>query len=398
MLKISWKRGPSLPQGFQDSFGGVIDDTLVTACGFCTGFDLVEKPGKYPRGFLRKAWGLNLRSPTGRWRELPDFPGHPRQGPFGAVVGRRLYCWGGFSYSAPYCYQDGYCLSEIDGEWRWEPLPSLPYPLCFSGSCAIGRKIYILGGQDFDNVTMPTECDRNGDHPRMGSQLYVMDTGDLASGWKRLAECPGTHRASAAVAAVGGTIYVIGGIAVPREKPVPDEGPTKNMDVSDSSGVAFTVVDSWAYEPAEDRWRRLRDLPVATGGFPAGGGKILFGERYIVLVGGYQYAAVMNPDGSFRESYGQAHKHYSAEDRFSDTPSQHFGDYYSDVFVYDTCTQQFGRADPLPMNNFMPLAVLRGNQLYLTGGETGGSQIEGEIFAHHPDLLLIGTIEEMGGL
>jgi hypothetical protein len=41
----------------------------------------------------------------------------------------------------------------------------------------------------------------------------------------------------------------------------------------------------------------------------------------------------------------------------------------------------------------MPMAVLEGSTLYLIGGETGGSIIEGEHFGHHPDLFLVGSIE-----
>ena len=37
ILKIDWAPGTDLPQGFQDSDGGVIGRTLVTACGFCSG-------------------------------------------------------------------------------------------------------------------------------------------------------------------------------------------------------------------------------------------------------------------------------------------------------------------------------------------------------------------------
>ena len=69
------------------------------------------------------------------------------------------------------------------------------------------------------------------------------------------------------------------------------------------------------------------------------------------------------------------------------------GDYFNDVFVYDTQTDYFGRADALPINNNAPMAVVRGETIYLLGGETGGGWIEGEYYGHHPDLLLMGRIE-----
>ncbi len=52
---------------------------------------------------------------------------------------------------------------------------------------------------------------------------------------------------------------------------------------------------------------------------------------------------MMNPDGTTREPYGKATKHYPEKD------------YYSDVFVYDTKTKTFGTASPLPLNNNLPM-------------------------------------------
>ena len=71
-----------------------------------------------------------------------------------------------------------------------------------------------------------------------------------------------------------------------------------------------------------------------------------------------------------------------------------YTDYFSDVWVYDTQSGLFGTATPLPLNNNVPMAVLDGSSLYLIGGETGGSVIEGEPFGHHPDLFLVGEIEK----
>src|SRR5436309_696535 len=153
MLTITWRRGPDLPQGFQDSDGGIVADTLISVGGFCSGQAGVPgKASKHPRGFLKKVWGLPLRDGR-RWGELPDFPGVARQGLDAVGVGDCLYCWGGFSYSAPYTYRDGYRLSRVGGAWKWEPLPSFPWALCAPGSCVIGKKIYAVGGADYDGNT-----------------------------------------------------------------------------------------------------------------------------------------------------------------------------------------------------------------------------------------------------
>ena len=376
MLLIEWKRGPNLPQGFQDSDGGVVADTLVTACGFCQGssewgnvkkLDAV-KPGRHPRGFLTKTWGLDLGATNGRWTRLADFPGAARQELFAIVVNDQLYCWGGFSYTKPFCYKDGYRLSKSAGRWVWDPLPTLPSPVGSSGICAVGSKIYVCGGADYDENHFYTNSDRDAGNQRLGARLLVIDTQNLAAGWKTLPECPGTPRWVAAMAAVQGRIYLIGGAA---------------GDVSDAAKgtvVGYcSVVDNWTFDPAAERWTRLRDLPLSSGNFPSG--QIVFKDRYMLLVGGAQYEKIANPDGTFRDKYG--------------TPSRYPGNSFCNgVLVYDVQTGLFGTADKLPLNNCLPMTVVHGDKAYLLGGEIGSAVVEGEVFGHHPDLLLMGTIRE----
>ncbi len=361
MLDITWSRGPNLPQGFQDSNGGVVDGFLVSAAGFCSGKDNDRKPGRYPRGFLKKVWALELANEAGGWKDLPEFPGAARQGLATAVAGGVLYAWGGFSYSEPYCYADGWRLSKQASTWVWEPLPPLPVPLCGTGCCTIGTTIYLFGGADYDAEKFYTVQDRKGEHARLGAQLLAFDTLRPSDGWKTLPPCPGTPRWVAALAVARERLFVIGG----------------------ATGDPYaTVVDNWAYDPGKSEWTRLRDLPIASGNFPAG--QIVFRSRFVILGGGYQYGKVANPDGTFREPYGTPH-------RFNDK-----GDYYNDMFVYDIETDLFGRADSMPLNNNLSMMLLQGDTLYLIGGETGSAVVEGEFYGHHPDLCLKGRIAEAG--
>jgi N-acetylneuraminic acid mutarotase len=371
MLSIAWERGPNLPQGFQDSDGGIVGHTLITACGFCQGAEAWKnakelgdlKPGCYPRGFLKKVWGLDLDDTRRGWASLPDFPGEGRQENFAIVVDDQLYCWGGFNYTKPFCYADGYRLSNRAGVWKWEPLPALPSPVGGTGICAIGSTIYVCGGADYDETKFYTATDRSGKITRLGSRFLALDTKNLAAGWKRLPQCPGTPRWVAAMGAVRGQIYCIGGAT------------------GDLPNIGYcTVVDNWKFDPKQNQWSQLRDLPVSTGNFPSG--SIVYNDRYLLLIGGAQYAKVAKLDGTIVDKYGVA-------SRFEGK-----GDYFNDVFVYDTKTNLFGRADSLPLNNNLQMAVVRGNRLFLIGGETGGATIDGEVYGHHPDLCLIGTIRE----
>jgi len=109
-----------------------------------------------------------------------------------------------------------------------------------------------------------------------------------------------------------------------------------------------------------------------------------FQDRYIILAGGYQYANVANPDGSTRPPYGTPR-------RFNGV-----GDYYNDVFVYDVETGNFGRADGMPLNNNLSMTLVRNDEIYLIGGETGGAEVEGAFYGHHPELFLKGKIRVHG--
>jgi N-acetylneuraminic acid mutarotase len=248
--------------------------------------------------------------------------------------------------------------------------------LSSSGICALGSKIYISGGADYDvsgDGAFFTATDRTGAIKRLGARLLVIDTRDLEAGWKELPQCPGAHRAVHAMAAVGGKLYVIGGAGWHSAKWAKEHPGPGGRAI-----IGGTVVDNWCFDPRTAQWNRLPDTPIATGNFPSGA--IVFDNRWIMLIGGYQYEFVLNPDDTYRIPFGKVSKHYPAKD------------YCSDVLVFDTATETFGRADSLPLNNNLPMAVLKGNQLHLIGGETAGSVLEGETFAHHPDLYLIGTI------
>jgi len=360
MLKVTWERYPNPPQGFQDSDGGVVAGKLITVGGFCQGFDDAKKPGHYPRGFLKKAWALDLADPAKGWADLPDFPGDARQGLSCLPVGDALYCWGGFSYTKPYCYTDGYKLSGS----TWESLPPLPWPISMFGISSLDRKVYVLGGADYDYEKFSTNTDRNGKNEGLGKRFMVLDTRNPKSGWHRLPDCPGTPRCVFAMAAVGGKIYVIGGA---------------NMPPGDEY---LSVVDNWVFDPKTNEWTRIKDLPISSGNFPDG--SIVYKDRYIILVGGFQYGRVANPDGTIRDKYGVASRLDGK------------GEYFNDVFIYDTKRDLFGRADSLPINNNMPMAMVHGDDIFVIGGEADALEIGGEYYGHHPDLCLHGKIEEVG--
>ena len=370
MLKINWRLGTDLPQGFQDSDGGILRSRLITVGGFCSGGleeDNRRKPGRYPRGFLQKSWALDLDRASREWTSLPDFPGAARQALSAALVEDALYFWGGFSYDAPYCYADGWRLTHEGNQWRWSQLPDFPWKINSAALAVVGSRIYACGGSDYNAERFFTETDREGEIEGLGSRLLVFDTGATEAGWRELPRCPGTPRWVHTMTSVDGQLYVIGGAS----------GET----IREGTSVGYcTIVDNWKFDTEQESWTRLRDLPVASGNFPRSTNNV-FQNRYIILPGGYQYGHVLNPDGTLRQPYGQVH---------SANPNSGL---CNDVFVYDIQANLFGTADSLPIDNNLPMTVVRDDSIYLIGGETGGGVVDGQYYGHHPDLLLIGTIE-----
>jgi N-acetylneuraminic acid mutarotase len=372
MLAIEWSRGPNLPQGFQDSDGGIIGTSLITVGGFCSGGlekDNRRKPGLYPRGFLKKGWALDLAAPDRGWQPLPDFPGEARQGLSAARVDNALYFWGGFSYSEPYAYQDGWRLSNRTGAWSWDRLPDFPWKVATLATTTIDTKIYAFGGADYNAERFFTETDRSGKIERLGARLLVFDTANSKDGWHELPPCPGTPRWVNAFAAVAGKLYLIGGASGEVQK--------------DAANYGYcTIVDNWRFDPATETWMRIRDLPVSSGNFPRSTNAV-FNNRYILLPGGHQYEYVLNPDGTVRKKYGT-----------TSTANPKSG-LHNDMFVYDTQTNLFGTADRLPIDNNLPMTVVHGDEIFLLGGETGGGFVDNEYYGHHPDLFLRGKITDL---
>lgn len=366
-IDIDYRLGPPTPKGVEDNSVGVLHDTLISAGGWNNG----SGPGG--RGFLNDTWSIDLSDLAGGWTDLPSYPGSNdasdvdgpgRQAMGHTVVNNHLYTWGGFNYTDPYAYADGYMLRHDSKGYEWTSLPSLPTPRASFGIVSIGTKIYANGGADYDGNNFYTRTDRTGTLSDYGSRTYVFDSARPRDGWRELPPLPGTPRWVQATAAIGHKIYVIGGAT--------------GINLATGLGY-YTVVDNWVFDTRKNTWRRIRDLPVASGNFPPG--RIVVDNRYILLIGGYQYSLIENPDGSTRPVYGTPYQAFPGQG------------YYSDVWVYDTVTDLFGTATPLPVNNNLPASVIANGSLHMLGGESpGGEIVLGQEVDHNPDLYLIGDL------
>ena len=73
------------------------------------------------------------------------------------------------------------------------------------------------------------------------------------------------------------------------------------------------VVDNWRFAPATKTWSRLRDLPTSGSVFGgAGGGDSTFEDRYILLLGAYQYGQVFTSIRQSGSNSTYSDRHYRA--------------------------------------------------------------------------------------
>lgn len=370
LLQITWTEGPEYPMGIQDSACGVVKGKFISAGGFSRHpKDIVKRfPGAFggkASGFTNLAFSLDLTQTEKGWTRIPDLPGPARQAAATAVVGDALYAIGGFSYTTPFTYRSTYRLQQDGGGWAWtDTRCDTPWPVCEASAVVIGEKIYLVGAADFfdppgssGEQNFYTEAGR--DNSPVGRALLVLDPKNLAAGWKRLTDFPGTPRSFCSAAAAGGKIYVLSGLYSPAKTP------------ANPKGGFYNTVDSWVYDPAVNAWARLPDVPD-----DANVRAVTVKDRYLLLIGGYKYGETWRLDGTRVDVFSPEEKKATMAAMIQKT-----------VLVYDTVAIKLGAAAPLLDQSSWPLVAVDGNTVYCLGGE-GGARL------WHPATFQIGRIAD----
>jgi hypothetical protein len=184
----------------------------------------------------------------------------------------------------------------------------------------LGRSLFVIGGaRDVNDLAT---CD---------SSLLRFRLDRPERGWQRGAPVPGVARSILAAATCGGAVYVFGGCHL------------------DANKTVVNLAEAYRYDPERDRWRRLADLPRPVRGH----GALPIGNRFIVIVGGYE----TGPSASALTSA---------------------------AFVYDTVLDRYTPANEAPLRVMGFGAQVIGNTLFVAGGEDGTR--------HRSSGLAIGTI------
>jgi len=272
---VTWKRGPKLPRPVKGQAQGVMDGRIIYSCGFAfdtSGYDRppatatrdVVNRARSPRTirYCRETWLFEPE--TQKFEQLPDAPVGVFW-PEGLAVGDDFYLLTGAMRNP--------IGKLVPRDWQKTEKRDLTSPRIFrlrktSGTWSCSELPSMRFGRFLPGVAA------------VGSTLYVIGgqsnfgaaavSGDVAgphinavesldlsqpeSGWRDVAPLPGMARENCAVAVAGGKIYVFGGFSYPLyHKP----------QVSRLSGAAYR------YDPQSRRWEQLPDMPFAIEGAPA---------------------------------------------------------------------------------------------------------------------------------
>jgi N-acetylneuraminic acid mutarotase len=171
----------------------------------------------------------------------------------GAALNGKLYVLGGHSY----CYYWGWCIDgalssmevydpAID---RWVAGPPMKFRRSMAGAAALDGKLYVAGGVNDDNFWKGAFV----------SSLEMFDPGTQM--WVAKKDMP-----------VGGPIQLVA-----------MNGKLYALQTAQMDGYASRM---YVYDPAEDTWSRLRDVPASLFG-PAAA--VVDGRMYVI--GGYANAS-----------------------------------------------------------------------------------------------------------
>lgn len=335
------------------------------------------------------------------WTMLADLPAsHGVGGPFAGVHRGALIVAGGanFPEAPPWengtkvWYDDVYVLETPDAQWL--TAGKLPQPRAYGASISTDRGVVLIGGDrdgtptakvsrlrwdpqkktlQIDSVPSLPQPAANLAAGRIGTKLYVVAAGrsdgsnsldqkyfwslnltaeNAQAEWEQLPPCPGParHQPVAAVQALGSgeeQFFLFSGIHLRWL----DDGSVDNA-------TSEYLADGFRFDPAENRWTRIHDLPppadVASENLPDA----------ILKTGQPVAAATAVPSGQshilvFSGSHG----------RESGTPLAERHPFPRDVLAYHTITDTWTHIGKMPIGVVTTTAVTWNDSVVIPSGE-----------------------------
>jgi N-acetylneuraminic acid mutarotase len=298
---LRWKQGKDLllPKGGYGS--GILDGKLVLAGGTHWKDD-------------KKLWldDVVAYDPAGgQWETLTPLPRPLAYGASAAQDGVFYFVGGAGPENAE---RAGYRLRRQNGKYRWEQFTTLPLDRCYAKAGILRNELFLAGGGD--SVA---------DLSTASSTLLSVSLSDPTAVWKARSSIPGEGRAIFAAATCGGYLYVFGGCNA-------DAGGVRNL------------ASAYRYDPARDRWSRLKDAPAPV----RAGSASSRDERFIFLFAGYSSPTPSDPT----------------------IPKE--GQFEKRVYRYDTLKDEYQEESPLPHANADISFHFFKGAVYGAGGEPKG--------------------------
>ena len=316
--------------GVAGAFAGVSHGALLVAGG-------ANFPNGYPWQGGTKAWQSTVYILTEKGKHQQWQPAGALEKPlaYGASVGwnNQLIGLGGNDATQRHARVFTLTWDAAAGQVRTGALPALPLALANQAAAVLGDVLYVFGG----------ESDRGTE-----KSLYALNLKNPAAGWQKRADLPGPARAFTALVAQAGALYVLGG----RET---------------VKGTTTVFRDAYAYQPGQNSWAKLPDLPTPLAAHSAAAegahSLLIFGGDDGVRLGqieavNRQLAAL--PDGAEKAALTQQR---------NELQTIHPG-FRREVWEFRTDTRAWAVVDKLPFSTPVTTPVVRwGRGWVLPSGE-----------------------------
>ena len=235
-VNMTWKELQPMPVGVAGGTVGLVGDAILYAGG------TTWADGK--KLWLQDVRRYDLTSQA--WTSGPPLPEPLAYGPFvQSQTGVEVLGGVNESGSSRNC-------RRLDRDAKaWSTAGTVPQDSALGAAALVGEALYLLGG-----------CPDAADLSRCASAVWRRDK---HGEWTRVNEMPDGAVALRAGAVQSGRIYVFGGCLASSSRAV------RNLD------------DAWRYDPAADKWQKLRSVPEPVRGASA----VAVDDHRILLVGGY---------------------------------------------------------------------------------------------------------------
>jgi N-acetylneuraminic acid mutarotase len=253
---LLWKELPQIPDssGFAGMYLGVSNRVLIAAGG-------ANFPYAPPSEGGKKVWYDNiyiLESPKDEWRILEQKLPHPMAYGLSITWNNKLFLIGGGN--AERHFREVYTL-EWDGEKIIQKQASdLPEEVAFTGGTIQNGVIYVVGGRKSPDANKGMD---NFWSLKLSKNL-------INSSWKILNPWPGPARWLPVVGSQCGDIQILSGAAIQKD--------------TDDESKRILLSDAYSYDPQNDSWKNLPDMPEPRLAAPSPAPEI--GDSILVIVGG----------------------------------------------------------------------------------------------------------------